>query len=773
MVPRSAAVSPSAGSAVGRSLRRREDERLLRGAATFLDDLDPTGVLHVAFARSQTAHARVAGIDVARAREAPGVEAVVVASDLDTGPLVPPLDNVLAVATPRPLLAEGAVRFVGEPVAAVCADSRYAAEDAAELVDLDLEPLPVVADLDAAAADAVVVDGYASNVIFDNRIQTGDVDAAFAHAAAVVERTFVNPRYAALPIESRGMQAAPEGDGVRIWASTQAPHKLAQVVSELLELPRELVVVVVPDVGGAFGQKAHAYPEDIVVVWLARGLGRPVRWAEDRSENLLASSHARDQTVRVRAAADRDGALLAIDADVLCDSGAYGVYPHGHMLEALGTPGMIPGPYRLRTYRSRGRAVATNKCPEGAYRGVGLPVASFVHERVMDLLAAELDLDPAEIRRRNLLAPDELPYETVTGQHYDSGDYAQALERALEAIGYREARAAQREARAQGRLVGLGIGCYVEFTGINSMVFTGRGMVGIAGFDGAHITLDADGMVTVWTTLPAIGQGSETTFAQMAADEMGVDLARVRVAPADTSVGGLHGTGTFASRSAIAGGGAIRDACGELLQRLREDASERLEANPEDLVLADGAVHVAGSPAASVPLQELVEAASADRYRVSATFDPPAIAYPYATHACQVEVDAETGAIDIQRYVVVEDCGTVINPIIVEGQVHGAVAQGLGGTLLEGMVYGPDGQPLTASLMDYLVPTAPDVPPLEVAHMSIPAPGSPNGAKGVGEGGTLGPPGALANAVSDALGVECNELPLTPERVAAAAVARR
>ncbi|MFL5847840.1 MAG: xanthine dehydrogenase family protein molybdopterin-binding subunit [Solirubrobacteraceae bacterium] len=772
-MPRSAAVSPSAGSAVGRSLRRREDERLLRGAATFLDDLDPTGVLHVAFARSQTAHARVAGIDVARAREAPGVEAVVVASDLDTGPLVPPLDNVLAVATPRPLLGEDAVRFVGEPVAAICAASRYAAEDAAELVDLDLEPLPVVADLDAAAADEVVVDGYASNVIFDNRIQTGDVDAAFAHAAAVVERTFVNPRYAALPIESRGMQAAPEGDGVRIWASTQAPHKLAQVVSELLELPRELVVVVVPDVGGGFGQKAHAYPEDIVVVWLARRLGRPVRWAEDRSENLLASSHARDQTVRVRAAADRDGALLAIDADVLCDSGAYGVYPHGHMLEALGTPGMIPGPYRLRTYRSRGRAVATNKCPEGAYRGVGLPVASFVHERVMDLLAAELDLDPAEIRRRNLLAPDELPYETVTGQHYDSGDYAQALERALEAIGYREARAAQREARAQGRLVGLGIGCYVEFTGINSMVFTGRGMVGIAGFDGAHIMLDADGMVTVWTTLPAIGQGSETTFAQMAADEMGVDLARVRVAHADTSVGGLHGTGTFASRSAIAGGGAIRDACGELLQRLREDASERLEANPEDLVLADGAVHVAGSPAASVPLQELVEAASADRYRVSATFDPPAIAYPYATHACQVEVDAETGAIDIQRYVVVEDCGTVINPIIVEGQVHGAVAQGLGGTLLEGMVYGPDGQPLTASLMDYLVPTAPDVPPLEVAHMSIPAPGSPNGAKGVGEGGTLGPPGALANAVSDALGVECNELPLTPERVAAAAVARR
>ena len=725
--------------------------------------------MHAAFVRSPVAHARIQRLDPTAARDAPGVEAVIVAADLDLGPLLPPLESPLATPTPRPLLGSEVVRFAGEAVAVVCAASRYAAEDAAELVELELDPLPAVASLEASVQDEVVVTGYESNVLFDHRTAAGDVDAAFAGAAALVERTFVNPRYAAVPIEPRAALAAPEGDGVRLWASSQAPHKLGQIVAELLELPRQAVIVEVPEVGGGFGQKAHAYPEEILVAWLARRLGRPVRWQEDRSENLLASSHARDQVVRVRAAADRDGALLAIDADVVCDTGAYGVYPHGHMLEALGTPGMIPGPYRLRHYRARGRSVATTKCPEGAYRGVGLPVAAFVHERVMDLLAGELGLDPAEIRRRNLLTPDELPYATATGQHYDSGDYGGALERALEAIGYEEARAAQQRARAEGRLVGLGLACWVEFTGINSAVFTGRGMVGIAGYDGAHVVLDADGNATVWTTMPSIGQGGETTFAQMTADALGLEVEAVRVAPPDTSIGDLHGTGTFASRSAISGGGAIGTACAELTRRLREDAADRLEANPDDLVVGDGVVAVAGSPAAAIPVSALVAAAEPERYRVSATYDPPAIAYPYATHACQVEVDPETGAIEIQRYVVVEDCGRVINPVIVEGQVHGAVAQGVGGTVFEAMVYDDDGQPLTASLMDYLVPTAAELPPLEVHHLTIPAPGSPNGAKGVGEGGTLGPPGAIANAVSDALGVELNELPLTPERVAAAA----
>lgn len=757
--------------AVGQPLLRREDDRLLRGTAQFVDDIELPGALHATFLRSTVAHARILGLDGAAAAAAPGVSAVISASELELAPLVAPMENPDAVLTPRPLLADTAVRFVGEPIALVAAASRYQAEDACELIEVELEPLPCVASVEDALGDgAPVVDGYASNVLYDSRIESGDVDAAFASAAATVHCTFENPRYTAVPIEPRGVVAMPDDDGVVLWSSTQAPHKLAQIVSELLGLERAKVRVIVPEVGGGFGQKAHAYPEEILVAWLALRLSQPVKWVEDRAENLIASSHARNQRIEVRAAAAADGALLAIEADVVCDAGAYGVYPHGHTLEALGTPAMIPGPYRLANYRARSRAVATNKCPEGAYRGVGLPVSAFVHERVMDLLAGRLELDPADIRRRNLLGADELPYVTVTGQRYDSGDYPQALERALTAIDYEGFRRRQGATRERSRRLGVGISCYVEYTAPNSHVFSGRGMVGIAGYDGAHVAIDSDGRAVVWTTLPPIGQGVETTFAQIAADELGMPVESVRVAQADSSVGDLHGTGAFASRSAVSGGGAIRDACLEVRHRMFEDASAQLEADVRDLEIVDRSVQVVGSPASRVPIAELVAAADGERYRVSATFDPPAVAYAYATHAAIVEVDPQTGWIDIQRYVIVEDSGVVINPLILEGQIHGAVAQGIGGVLYENLVYGADGQPLTGSLMDYLVPTASDLPHLEIGHLCIPAPGSPNGAKGVGEGGTLAPPGAITNAVADALDVEISALPLTPERVAAAAL---
>jgi carbon-monoxide dehydrogenase large subunit len=431
---------------------------------------------------------------------------------------------------------------------------------------------------------------------------------------------------------------------------------------------------------------------------------------------------------------------------------------------------MIPGPYRLGAYRARSRSVATNKCPEGAYRGVGLPVSAFVHERVMDVLAAELGLDRAELRRRNLVASDEMPYTTLTNQRYDSGDYGAALDRALEQIDYSGFSLARAKARGRGRLLGLGISCYVEYTGINSHVFRGRGMVGIAGFDGAHVAIDPRGGARVWTTLPAIGQGVATTFAQIAADRLAVPLERVVVEPVDTAVGDLDGTGAFASRSAISGGGAVVDASEEVRRRLLDDAAMLLEAPVEELELDGDCVRVRDSELRRVQISRLIDEAAADRYRVSSTFDPPAVAYPYATHACVVAVDVETGGLAVERYVVVEDCGTVINPQIVDGQVHGATAQGLGGTMLEALVYDADGQLQTASLLDYLVPTAAEMPPLEVIHLETPAPNTPNGAKGVGEGGTLAPPGAIANAVSDALRVEMNELPLTPERVREAAV---
>jgi carbon-monoxide dehydrogenase large subunit len=756
---------------IGRPRPRVEDRPLLTGGATFVGDLAPQGMVHLAFLRSPLAHARIAGVDATAAAALPGVRAVFTASDLTLPPLQPPIENPAAFSPPRPLLARDVVRFAGEPIAAVIADDQYAAEDALDMIELDLDPLPAVVDpIAASGPGAPALHSATTNVLYDSRFEAGEVDEAFAAATVTIERSFRHPRLAAVPLEARGALAEPEGEGIVLWSSTQGPHRLATITAELLGLGPAQVRVRCPDVGGGFGQKAHVYPEEVLTAWLAIHLDRPIRWLEDRAENLLAASHARDQHVSVRVAADGEGRLLAVDADVVCDQGAYGVFPHGHILEALGTPAMIPGPYRLPAYRYRARSVATNKSPEGAYRGVGLPVSTFVHERVMDVLADELQIDRGEIRRRNLIRADELPHTTLTSQRYDSGDYAQALERALAAADYDGLPDRQATALAEGRLRGLGICCYVEYTGINSRVFMGRGMIGIAGTDGAHIRLTPEGRAVVWTTLPGIGQGSDTTFGQLVADRLGLDPDDVEISRPDTSVGDLHGTGTFASRSAVSGGGALDLAGAELEQRLKEDAAQRLEIDPADLRLTRGRIEVAGSPAHGLTIGDVVAGASdPDRYRVSASFDPPALAYPYATHVCEVEVDAGTGQVAIARYAIVEDCGTVINPLIVEGQVHGATAQGIGGALYEEMVYTEDGQLTTGSLIDYLVPTASEVPHFEVGHLAIPAPDSPTGAKGVGEGGTLAPPAALANAVTDALGREFNELPLRPEQVRAAA----
>jgi aerobic carbon-monoxide dehydrogenase large subunit len=747
---------------------RVEDRPLLTGSAEFVDDLALERMLHARFFRSPLAHARVESLDLSAVRAAPGVAGAFAAGDIALPALHPPMENPDAFSPPRPLLAAERVRFVGEPLAVVVAESPYLAEDAAELVEARLESLPALVD-PLAAIEAEPLHDHPTNVLFDSVLEAGDVDAAFADASTVVERTFHSPRYSATPMESRGMVAAPDGEGVRLWASTQIPHRLATCVAELLGLADELVRVSTMDIGGGFGQKAHVYPEEVLTAWLALRLGRPVKWTEDRSENLLASSHARNQVVRVRAAADAEGRLLAIETDVICDVGAYGVYPHGHILEALGTPAMIPGPYRLSNYRARTRAVATTKSPEGAYRGVGLPVSTFVHERVMDVLAGELRIDRAEIRRRNLIAPDELPYTTVSHQRYDSGDYPLALERALETIGYDAFAEAKRAARENGRLLGIGIASYVEYTGMGSQVFHGRGMVGIAGHDSAWMRMGDDGRVTVWTSLPAIGQGVATTFAQLTAAALGVETDTVTVARPDTQAGPGGGTGTFASRSAVSGGGAVAAAAGELRERLLEAAADHLEAAQQDLELADGHVSVRGSPSRGVGVAELAAEADLERLRVSALFDPQRTVYPYATHVCTIEVQPDTGEVTLLRYVVAEDCGTIINPPIVDGQAHGAIAQGIGGALHESLVYDAEGQLVTASLMDYLVPTAMELPAVELQHLEIPSPDSPNGAKGVGEGGTLGPPAAIANAVSDALGVEMNVLPLTPELIRAAA----
>jgi carbon-monoxide dehydrogenase large subunit len=499
-------------------------------------------------------------------------------------------------------------------------------------------------------------------------------------------------------------------------------------------------------------------------------LGRPLKWVEDRAENLAAATQARSQELMVRAAMSADGHLLALDVDMLCDQGAYGAYPHGVSLEAMTTSGMLPGPYRLRNYRVRARTAVTNKSPQGAYRGVGFVVAAFVHERVMDLLARESGLDPAEIRRRNLIPAEELPYVSATHQPYDNGDYRRALESALERIGYDGLRKRARATR-NGRRVGVGIACYVEPTGMNSEVFKMRGMVGIAGVDGAHVALEADGTVRVWTTTPAIGQGTHTTMAQLAAEALGVEVDQVKVEHSDTGVAELEGTGTFASRSAVSAGGAVIEAAGAVRERLIEDAAERLEAAEGDLHISNGKVRVAGSATPTVAIRELVDS-DPDRYRLSSVFDPPQTVYPYATHACSVSIDEGTGEVTIDRYVIAEDCGRMINPLIVEGQVHGATAQGVGGALYEAHDYDEAGQLHTASLLDYLVPTATEVPALELLHLELPTPVTEMGVKGVGEGGSIAPAAAIANAVGDALGAEFNDFPITPEQVVAAASPR-
>jgi aerobic carbon-monoxide dehydrogenase large subunit len=462
---------------IGRSLPRREDANLLTGAGAFVDDLKPDALTYARFVRSSVAHARILGVDTTAVRQCDGVVAVLTATDLDLPPLEAPLDNPGARRLPRPMLARDVVRFVGEPVAVVIAESPRLAEDAAELVVVDLEELPVITSVhDALRNGAPRLHEHATNVVYEASFAAGDVEGAFAAADVLIERTFTSPRQSALPLETRGVLAEPTAAGLHVHASTQVPHLLHRVLAEVLDVPRDEIRVTCPDIGGGFGLKAHVYPEELVTCAVARLVGRPVKWVEDRTECLVASCHARDQRVGVRVAADSDGRLLAVEADVVCDIGAYGVYAHGHILEAAGTPSMIPGPYRLLAYRCRSRAVVTNKCPLGAYRGVGLPVATFVHERVMDLVAAACGKDRAAVRLANLVPAAAMPFTSLTRHTYDSGDHPKALLTALDAIGYAGFAAERDSAAAQGRLVGIGFACYVEYTAVNSRAFAARGM---------------------------------------------------------------------------------------------------------------------------------------------------------------------------------------------------------------------------------------------------------------------------------------------------------
>lgn len=756
---------------VGRPVLRPGDDSLLRGRAKYVGDLHPEGVLHVALVRSPYPHAVIDAIDIAPARAVPGV--MLVTTGRDIHPEHPRLHTILApdINSPdRPLLAVEKAKFAGEAVAAVVAESRYVAEDAAALVEIDWRPLPPVTDPRQAVDEPapLVHDDVPGNRFSRRQVAFGAVEEALAGADLVVEREIVHPRIIGAPMECRGVLAVPHGTAMTVWVSSQNPHSVHDSIVRVLGIDGDELNVIVPEVGGGFGLKGHVYPEDILIPWLAMKLGRPVRWLEDRSEHMQCSNHSRDQRVAIRAGFTRAGRLLGLAAQVTSDVGAYGVHPMGPLLDLNTCSGMIPGPYDFRHYAFDASAVVTNKAPGGAFRGVGMTTAVLVHERMMDIAAGELGIDPAEIRRRNLIPAGSMPYTSVCGHPYESGDFTAALEVALETFGYEQARREQATARAQGRAVGIGIASYVEVTGGGSRTFVGRGMVDVNAVDSARVRLSEGGTIRVQTTCPELGQGSHTTFGQVAAETIGVDIALVTVEHSDTA-GVAGGFGTGMSRSSVGGATAVERAAAQLRGAILRAASWRTGVDDEELTLAGDAVRRIADGEALLSLAELGTGGPADHGGIElvadATYDAEQASHPFATHVCLVEVDRDSGYVELLRYVVAEDCGRVINPLIVDGQIHGGSAQGIASALLEELRYSDDGQLITASFMDYLLPTAWDVPTFEVHHMETPSTNHALGTKGAGEGGTIAAPAAVANAVADALGTEVNRLPASPDRI--------
>jgi aerobic carbon-monoxide dehydrogenase large subunit len=761
-------------------VKRLEDPRLLTGRGRYLDDIHLPGLLHAAFVRSPHAHARLSGVDASAGLEVPGVVAVLAGRDLAgrVQPLSPRLDGEGFAATAWPALADSRVRFVGEPVAVVAAMTPYAAADGCERVAATYDPLPALADMDAALAPGAPAlhETALGNVLLRRRFSRGDVDGAFARAAVRIRERFGHGRCSAVPLEPRGIVARWEDGHLTIWTGTQIPFVYRSALARTFGLPESHVRVIVPDTGGGFGQKMHVMPEDLAVAALARAVAQPVKWTETRRENFAAASHAREARVELEAAAAADGVLLGLRAHVLSDAGAYHIYPPTQALEPLGTCAILPGPYRTPAYAYEGVAVATNKPPLGAYRGVGMAFAAFVMERTLDLLADRLGVDPAEIRRRNLIPRDAYPFASAGGFVYDSGDLPKALEQALELAGYERLKQERDEARRRGRLLGVGIACYTEYTGMGSETYRRRGMVEVPGPEAARVEMHADASVSCFVSFPSQGQGHGTTIAQLVADQLGVPLGRVHLLPLDTQTS-PPGTGTFASRGAIAQVGTVQRAAATVRAKILALAAGLLEAHAADLELTDDRVTIRGVPERSLPVAELARLAHSPPagglpedlspgLEATQPFDSSGAAFSGAVHVAAVEVDADTGRVSVRGYTVVEDCGPMINPMIVEGQIHGALAQGIGEALSEQLVYDRMGQLLTGTLMDYALPVASTLPSFTVGHLETPSPHTPGGVKGMGEGGTVGAPAAIANAVSDALrplGVSVTSLPILPE----------
>ena len=768
---------------VGARVQRREDPRLLTGRGQYVDDRKIDGTVHVAFCRSDRAHARIRRIDVAEARQAPGVLGVFVAENIDAiaGPIRATSNMPDYRATEFVPLARSKVRYVGEPVVAVVAENRYLAEDAAGLISVDLDPLPDVVNPEAALENRTLLHEEAgTNIIAAREFVKGGPEAALADAAVVVEDRFRIRRKTPAAVENRCYLA--EFDAGRraltLHASTQVPGLLRDALAEIFDLPGHRLRVVAPDVGGGFGGKASLYPEEVVVCALAMRLGRPVKWTSDRMEDLTATSQAFDEIVRARLALASDGRIVALDADVIGDIGAYSIYPWTASLEPVQVVSFLPGPYRVQNYRGRIRAVATSKAPTGPYRGVGRPISTFVMERLIDMAAKRLGLDPAEIRALNLVRDDEFPYKSGSGIVWDRSGFQECLKAALDRFGYPQRRAEQAAARGTGRLVGIGIASYAELTGIGSRISAAPGMPINTGTERATINIDSTGAVTAAFGIASHGQGLETTLAQIVAEELGARVEDVEIVHGDSNAV-AHSTGTYASRSTVLAGGAATLSARALRKQVIEAASYLLEAAEADIEVQDGVISVAGTDS-SITFRELARAFYTEMRRIprearesldltaSATYDPFFGTTTAATHIAEVEVDPQTFGVTVRNYVVAEDCGRIVNPMIVDGQVHGGVAQGIGAALYEEVVHDESGQILTGSFVDYIVPSAAEIPEIEAVHLETESPSTLGGYRGMGEGGTIGAPAAVANAVADALAaldIQINELPITPERL--------
>jgi len=767
---------------VGARILRREDPRFLTGAGTYVDDVELPRMLHVAFVRSSQPHALLREVDARAATDVPGVVAVVSAADL-AGRVKPMRARI---RTPgyrecdMPVLASGRVRMVGEPVALVVADSRYTAEDGTEAVRVAYEPLPALVTIDQALAPGApaIHDEVPGNLFNRFELSAGDVDGAFAAADVVVQLELRQQRYGAAALEGRAVVADARADGrLTVWLSSQTPHLVRTGLAHFLGLPETAVRVISPDVGGGFGPKCVVYPEEVALAAASHLIGAPLKWTSDRSEDLLTTVHGREQVHRVRAAAAADGTVLGVDVDIYASNGAYAPWPFAAGLDSGQASENVCGPYDIRAYRRRVHAVVTNKAPMGPYRGVGRVMACLTMERVMDELAGRLELDRIEIRRRNVVR--EFPYETAAGLVFESGDYVRSLELLEEAVDWRGTGAEDDRLRAGGRYRGLGVACAVEHSAYGPKSLGSRKMEITPGYDTAALRVEPDGRVRLALGLHNHGQGHQTTMAQIAADQLGVDPAAVDVVYGDTDLV-PYGNGTWASRSTVYCGGATVLAARDVRDKALAIAAEMLEASAGDVEIADGGISVRGSAGRRVSLADVARRANHEPHLLPVGVEPGLEStrryaapdpgsFSSAVHAAHVEVDAETGGVRILRYVVVEDCGTVVNPMIVDGQVHGGVAQGIGGALYEHLVYDASGQLLTTSLMDYLLPGATETPAIEVVHLESPSPHTPGGWKGMGEGGSINAPAAVVSAVNDALrplGVVANRTPLSPDWLA-------